>query len=92
MAAEAELVQVTHEASSASRIKPTMLHACCVGKLILDETGSSLDQERWVTPLTFQVTYGVNPADCLLTHTYCSDCFTPVMDRIREWPNGVTGS
>jgi hypothetical protein len=92
MAAEAEFAQITREASSASKIKTTILHACCVCRLVLDETGPSLDQEHWVTPGTFQMTYGVNPADCLLTHTYCPACFTPVMDRIRECHNGVTGS
>ena len=84
MAAETVFAQITHEASSASRPKTTMLHVCCVCRLVLDETRPSLDQARWVTQRTLQMTHGVNPADCLLTHTYCPVCFTQVMDRMRE--------
>jgi len=80
MAAEAVFAQITHEASSASRTKTTMLHVCCVCRLVLDETRPSLDQARWVTQRTLQTTHGVNPADCLLTHTYCPVCVTHVMD------------
>lgn len=75
-----------------SRTKTTVLHVCCVCGLVLDDTGPSLDQEQWVTQRTLWMTYGVNPSDCLLTHTYCPVCFTQVMDRIREWPGGVSGS
>jgi hypothetical protein len=84
MAPEAVFAQITHEVSSALRTKTTTLHVCCVCRFALDETGPSLDHERWVTQRTLQMTHGVNPADCLLTHTYCPVCFTQVMDRIRE--------
>lgn len=84
MATESVIVQIAHEALSALRSKTTTLHVCCVCRLVLDETGPSLDQARWVTQRTLQMTHGVNPADCLLTHTYCPACFTHVMDGIRE--------
>lgn len=84
MAAEAVFAQITHEVSSDSRPKTTMLHVCCVCRLVLDETRPSLDQARWVTQRT-QRTHGVKPVDCLLTHTYCPVCFAQVMDRIREY-------
>ena len=69
MAAETVFAQITHQVSSASWTKTTMLHVCCVCGLVLDETGSSHDQERWVTHRTLWMTNGVDPADCLLTHT-----------------------
>src|SRR5437588_8281776 len=91
MAAETVFAQITHEAPSASRTKTTMLHVCCVCGLVLDETEPFLAQERWVTQRTLRMTHGMNPADCLLSHTYCPVCFPQVMDRIREWHNGVSG-
>ena len=92
MAGEPAFAQITHEAPSASRAKTTVLHVCCVCGLVLDETGSSLDQERWVTQQVFRKTHGLYLGKCLLTHTYCPACFTQVMDRIRVWQNGVSSS
>lgn len=90
MSQETVFAQITHEAPSASRTrtKTPMLHVCCLCGLLQDETGSSLDQERWVTQRAFRKTYGVHPDNCLLTHTYCPACFTRVMDSIREWHDG----
>ena len=81
MAGETLSAQIIHEASSASGRETLMLPVCCICGLLRDETGASLDGERWVTQLAYRQTYGVDPADCLLTHTYCPDCFTQVMDR-----------
>ena len=36
-----------------------------------------------LTQQTYRETRGVNPADCLQTHTYCPGCFTQVMETIR---------
>ena len=83
---------ITHQVPSASWTKTTLLHVCCVCELVLDETGPSHDQERWVTQRTLRMSHNVNPANCLLSHTYCPVCFKQVMDRIREWQNGVSGS
>jgi hypothetical protein len=85
MASETVFDQIAYTAPSASRTKTTMLHVCCVCGLVLDETGPSMDQEHWVTQRTFRMTHDVNPANCLLTHTYCPGCFTQVMDRISDW-------
>lgn len=81
MAGETLSAQIIHEASSASGRETLMLPVCCICGLLRDETGASLDCERWVTQRAYRQTYGVDPADCLLTHTYCPDCFTQVMDR-----------
>jgi len=88
MAEETVFAQITHEALSTSRTKPTMLHVCCLCGLLQDEIGSSLDHERWVSRRSFRNTYGVHPDNCLLSHTYCPTCFAQVMDRIREWHDG----
>jgi hypothetical protein len=88
MAAETVFAQLTHEAPSTSRTETRMLLVCCLCGLLQDDTGPSLDQERWVTQRTFRKMHGVHPDNCLLTHTYCPACFTQVMDRIREWRDG----
>jgi len=70
-------------AMSVSRKKMSLLPVCCFCRLIRDEVGPSLDRARWVTQRTYRKTHGVNPDDCLQTHTYCPGCFTQVMDTIR---------
>jgi len=85
-----ELVaQTTREASSAPMretfIAPTLLPVCCICGLIRDGTGSSPNRERWVTPRTYRMTHGVNPADCLLTHTYCQKCFTKAQETVKQY-------
>ena len=70
-------------------IAPTVLPVCCVRKLIRDETGSSPDRERWVTPRTYRKTHGLNPADSLLTHTYCPECFAQAMGTVRLHPREI---
>ena len=66
-------------------VAPKMLPVCCVCKLIRDEIRSSLDRERWVTPRTYRTTYGVNPADFPLTHTYCKTCFTKAQETVTQY-------
>ena len=83
MAVETLVAQITPEAPSASRKETTVLPVCCLCRLIRDETGVSRESARWVTQRTYRQTHGVNPADCLLTHTYCPECFTQVMETMR---------
>ena len=89
MAFENVVARTTRRAPSAlmreTFVAPTMLSICCVCELIRDETGSSLNRERWVTPRTYRTTHGMNPADCPLTHTYCPKCFTKVQDTTRQY-------
>ena len=68
--------------SAARRVAP-LLPICCLCRLIRDETGGSLKSERWVTQRKYQKTHGVNPADCIQTHTYCPRCFTQVRETMR---------
>ena len=75
--------QITQAASSVLRKETPLLPVCCLCRLIRDEVGPFLDRARWVTQRTYRKTHGVNPADCLQTHTYCPGCFTQVMDTIR---------
>ena len=89
MALETLFAQTTREAQSAlmreAFIAPMVLTVCCVCELIRDETGSSPNRERWVTPRTYRRTHGMNPADFPLTHTYCLKCFTKVQDTTRRY-------
>jgi hypothetical protein len=89
MALETLFAQTTRKAPSAlmreTFIAPKMLPVCCVCELIRDETGSSPNRERWVTPQTYRRTHGMNPADFPLTHTYCLTCFTKVQDTTRQY-------
>ena len=66
-------------------IAPKMLPVCCVCGLIRDETRSSPDRERWVTPRIYRKAHGVNPADSPLTHTYCLTCFTKAQETTRQY-------
>jgi hypothetical protein len=81
--------QTTRKAPSAPMsetfIAPMVLPVCCVCRLIRDKTESSPDRERWVTQRTYRKTHGVNPADFLLTHTYCPECFTQVMGTVSQY-------
>ncbi len=75
--------KTTHAAPSALRTETPLLPVCCLCRLIRDEIGPYLDRACWVTQRTYRKTHGINPADCLQTHTYCPGCFTQVMDTIR---------
>ena len=66
-------------------IAPTLLPVCCVCGRIRDEAVSSPDRERWVTQRTYRKTYGVNPDDFHLTHTYCPKCFTKAQEAVRQY-------
>jgi hypothetical protein len=83
MADETLFAQITHGTPSASRRETPLLPVCCMCGFIRDEIKASPDSERWVTQRTYRNTHGVNLADCLLTHTYCPECFVQVMDRIK---------
>ena len=82
MAVETLSAPIIHEVPAAPRRKASPLPVCCLCGLIRDEIGPSLDHERWVTPRTYRKAHGVNPADCLLTHTYCPECFTQVIESV----------
>lgn len=84
MAGETMFAQIIHEAPSASRKKSSLLAVCCLCGLVRDETGHSLDHERWVTRRAYRRTYGAMPADCVLTHTYCPNCFTQVQTVLHR--------
>ena len=89
MVLETMFAQTIREAQSAlireAFIAPMVLPVCCVCELIRDETGSCPNRERWVTPRTYRMTHGVNPADCLLTHTYCPTCFTKAQETVKQY-------
>ena len=84
MARNALCTQVIDKTSSTSRKALSLIHICCICERLRDDTGPSVDRERWVTLKTYRKTHDMNPANNLLTHTYCADCFPQVMDRIRE--------
>lgn len=83
MAVETLFAQITHEAPSYPNRETSLLPVCCLCGLLRDETGASRDNERWVTQRTYRKAHGVNPADCLLTHTYCPGCFTQFMESLH---------
>jgi hypothetical protein len=75
--------RITQTASSAPRKETPLLPVCCLCKLIRDEIGASPDRARWISQRTYRKTHGINPVNCLQTHTYCPGCFTQVMETIR---------
>jgi hypothetical protein len=84
MALETVVAQITHEAPFASKKETSMLPICCLCGLIRDKGGVPLDRERWITRRAYLKTHGVNPADCVLAHTYCPSCFTEGMETTRQ--------
>jgi hypothetical protein len=83
MANETLFAQIVHEAPSDSRREMALLPVFCMCELLRDDTGPSLDDERWITQRTYQKIHGGAPAEGGLIHTYCPKCFTQVMDRIK---------
>lgn len=63
----------------------TLLPVCCVCRLIRDDTGLTPGPKRWITQRTYRKTYGVNPADAPLTHTYCLTCFTKAQEAVKRY-------
>ena len=90
------IAQTTREALSPPMretcLAPTLLPVCRVSGLIRDETGSSPDRERWVTPQTYRQTHGVHPVELALTHTYCLTYFTKVLGRVRQHSESAAAS
>lgn len=83
MAVETLFAQITPEAPFTSRKETSLLAVCCLCQLIRDETGVPRESAPWVPQRKYHKKHGVNPADCLLTHTYCSGCFTQVRESMR---------
>ena len=83
MAMETTQSAEIQESLSAVRSACIVLSACCVCELIRDETKASPAPERWVTQKMYHQTHGVNSDTCLLSHTYCPECFTQFMDRMK---------
>lgn len=70
----------THKACVTERLLPV----CCICGLIRDELRKLSHRVRWMTPQIYRTTYDVNPAKCLLTHTYCPKCFATVREAARR--------
>lgn len=89
MSPESLFDQTTREALSAPMretvIAPTLLPVCCVCKLVRDDTRFPPGRGRWVTQRLYCETYGVNPTELALTHTYCPECFTKVQETVRQY-------
>ncbi len=71
----------TQKASMTERLLPV----CCVCGLIRDDIRKLSHRVRWMTPQIYRTTYDVNPAKCLLTHTYCPKCFATVREAARRY-------
>lgn len=63
--------------------EPALIPICSLCGLIRDAGGVTRDRERWVTKRTYVEAHGMDLAECHLTHTYCPDCFTDFMERVR---------
>lgn len=70
------------EPAASGRIS-SMVPVCCVCGSVREDTGHSLDDERWVSRRAYRKTHGAMPADCVFTHTYCPSCFAQSIDTMR---------
>lgn len=62
-----------------------LLAVCCVCGHIRDELRPSSDPARWTTQSSYRKTYGRNPAESPLTHTYCPECFVQARNEARKY-------
>ena len=96
MARKGLVAQTTCEVSAApireSVIARAPLHVCCSCSKIRDETGSSPEREHWVRERTYRQTHGVKLANFPLTHTYCTKCYTKLMDTLRQYRREIGSS
>jgi len=83
MAVTAPFVPASYEPPSASSRETALLPCCCVCGLIRDETRPAHYPQRWITHGTYRNLHGVEPSNCLLTHTYCPECFIQARHEIR---------
>ena len=83
MAVAAPFNPTSHEMPSASWRGTALLPCCCVCGLVRDETRPAHHPQRWVTQGTYRNIHGVEPSNCLLTHTYCPECFLQAQLGIR---------
>ena len=96
MALGTPVAQTTREALSPPMretfVAPKMLPVYCVCRLIRDETESSPDRERSVTPRTYRTAHGVNPVELALTRTSRPTYFTKVLGRVRQYSGSAAAS
>lgn len=83
MTVQTLLDQISEAGASASSREWALLPICSSCGLIQDENGPSADEGNWVEHQSYRKRHGVDPAHCLLTHTYCPNCFTAMMERRR---------
>jgi hypothetical protein len=60
-------------AASASQELQVCLLFCLLCRLVRD--GQETADAPWTTQQTYQQSTGIDPADCLLIHTYCPACY-----------------
>ena len=63
--------ELIHDIKS-SRAAPQEVLFCLLCQRVRDEQDTA--DERWITKRTYQQSTGIDPADCLLIHTYCPAC------------------
>lgn len=62
-----------------------LLAVCCVCGHVRDELRPPSDPMRWTTQSRYRKASGMNPAECLLTHTYCPECFRKAQAAARAY-------
>jgi ribosomal protein L32 len=70
--------------------EPSLILVCSSCGLIRDENNVSSEQEHWVAKRMYLRTHDGNLGDCHLTHTYCPECFTDFMERVRPGTRSIS--
>ena len=68
-----ELIHDIKSSRPASQEVQVCLLFCLCCRLVRDEQ-ETVDA-TWITQQTYQQSTGIDPADCLLIHTYCPVCY-----------------
>jgi hypothetical protein len=65
-----------------STAETELIAVCCVCGLIRVSKKLGEASELWLTTRAYEQRYGVPILGSLLTHTYCSGCYTDFMQRV----------
>jgi len=55
---------------------------CCVCGLVRARKIVTAECDRWITGRAYEQRYGVSLVGNVLTHTYCSGCYSDFMQRV----------
>jgi len=69
--------------SPASAEEGFVIAQCCVCGLLRAKKRFPAEPDKWIASRAYEQTYGVRPSESRLSHTYCPECHTDFLQRVR---------